>query len=85
MKAKEPVREAVKSDTNVKTQMHQGKRRQDSCQALPSLSMQLSIHMGFLVAGNVESGKRQCHHIKSGMSSFMKQFGNGVREEMQSA
>lgn len=27
----------------------------------------------------------ECHHIKSGMSSFMKQFGNGLRKEMQSA
>ena len=49
MKAKEPVGEALKSNTGVKIETHQGERMQDSCQALLQKSMRL--HMGLLLAG----------------------------------
>ena len=49
MKAKEPVGEALKSNTGVKIETHQGERMQDFCQALLQKSMRL--HVGLLLAG----------------------------------
>lgn len=76
MKAKEPVGEALNSNTGVKIETHQGERTQDSCQLCFRKS-----RGSFACRISGAWGERWCHQNKCGASGFTEQVWGGVKEE----
>lgn len=74
MKAKEPVGEALNSNTGVKIETHQGERTQDSCQLCFRKS-----RGSFACRISGAWGERWCHQNKCGASVSQSRFGVGWR------